>query len=77
MTSVQLSALAGSVPCSGSVADPRNEMVCPTRHVVPAVGSSIVAVGFVLPTVMITASVADAPRPSVTRRRAVKVPFCA
>jgi hypothetical protein len=64
------------VPCCGSVAEPRNEIVCPTRHVVVEVGSSIVAVGLVLPTVITTVSVALAPRLSVTRRRAEKVPDC-
>ena len=71
MTSSQLSALAGRVPCSGSVAEPEKEMTSPTRHVVPAVGATIVAEGAVLPTVIVSGALtAEAPAASVTRSRA-------
>jgi hypothetical protein len=45
MTSSQLSELAGSVPCSGSVAEPEKEMTSPTRQVVSAAACAIVADG--------------------------------
>jgi hypothetical protein len=43
------------------VAEPRKEIVCPTRQVVPGVGSSIVAVGAVFRTKITTVSVALSP----------------
>ena len=46
-------------------------MTSPTVQVVPAAGVSMVAVGGVLPTVMVTESVSVAPWLSVTRRVAV------
>ena len=46
-------------------------MTSPTFQVVPAAGASMVAVGGVLPTVMVTESVSLAPWLSVTRRVAV------
>ncbi len=70
MTSSQLSELAGSVPCSGSLAEPENEITLPTRQVVPAAGVAIVAVGAELPTLIVTGSLTlEAPAASVTRRR--------
>ena len=38
-------------------------MTSPTLQVVPAAGAVIVAVGGVLPTVIVTVSVSDAPSP--------------
>ncbi len=46
-------------------------MTSPTCQVVPAAGRLIVAVGAVLPTVIVTESVSDAPTGSVTRSVAV------
>ncbi len=63
----QLNADAGSVPCCGSVAEPENETVLPTRQVVPAVGVTIDATGGEFPAVIVTASVSEAPGGSVTR----------
>ena len=45
-------------------------MTSPTFQVVPAAGASMVAVGGVLPTVMVTVAVSEAPWLSVTRRPA-------
>ena len=44
-TMSQERAEAGSVPSSGSVAEPEKETVSPTFHVVPATGVAIVATG--------------------------------
>ena len=49
----------GSGPSCGSVALPANWITSPTRHVVPGDGRVIVAVGGVLPTVIVTAAVAE------------------
>ena len=52
---------AGSVPSCASVALPAKVIASPTFHVVPAAGAVIVAVGGVLPTLIETAAVLDAP----------------
>ena len=72
----QLKADAGSVPCCGSVAEPENETVLPTRHVVPAVGVPIVADGAERSPWIVTASVSEAPPGSVTRSCTLYVPGC-
>ena len=41
----QVKALAGSVPSSGSVASPLNEITSPARKSAPSCGDRIVAVG--------------------------------
>ena len=56
MISSQSERDAGRVPSSGSVAEPEKEMTSPTFQVVPAAGVSIVAVGGVFPTVIVTGS---------------------
>ena len=48
-------------------------MMSPTLQVVPAAGVLMVAVGGVLPTVIVTESVSDAPWLSVTLSEAVQV----
>ena len=58
MTSSHDSAEGGRLPSWVSTAEPENVMTSPTRHVVPAAGALIVAVGAVLPTTMTTVSVA-------------------
>ena len=40
---------AGIAPSSASDAEPENDSVSPTRHVVPATGVAMVGVGAVLP----------------------------
>ena len=67
-TSDQLSAAGARVPSCWSLALPTKEMVWPTFHVKPVVGEVIAAVGGVLPAVTVTASVAETPPASVTRR---------
>ena len=46
-------------------------MTSPTLQVAPAAGVTMVAVGLVLPTEMVTESVSDAPPASVTSSDAV------
>ncbi len=71
----QESALGGSVPSCGSVAWPVKAIVSPTFHVSDEEGVSMKAVGAAAPAVtVIGALTAEAPRWSVTWRRAVKVP---
>ena len=69
--SLQDSADAGSGPSCASVALPAKSITSPTFQVVPAAGEVIVAVGGVLPALIVTAAVPDAPWLSVTRRLAV------
>jgi hypothetical protein len=71
---VHESAEGGSGPSWASVAAPAKWTRSPTRQVAPGAGELMVAVGGVLPTVIVTAAVLDAPRASVTRRLAVKTP---
>ena len=66
---------AGRGPSWASVAPPANVITSPTRQVVPVAGAVIVAAGAVLPTLIVTADVAEAPRLSVTRRLATNVPL--
>ena len=66
-TRLQLNADAESGPSWASVAEPEKVMTSPTFHVVPATGASMVAVGGVFPTLIVTESVSDAPFESVTR----------
>ena len=61
----------GRVPSSASVAEPEKLITSPTFQVVPAAGVVMVAVGGVLPTVIVTESVSEAPRLSVTLSDAV------
>ena len=58
------------MPSWASVACPEKLMTSPTFQVVAAAGASMVAVGAVLPTLMVTESVSEAPWLSVTRRPA-------
>ena len=67
----QLSREAGSGPSWASVAPPANWIRSPTRQVVPGAGEVIVAVGGVLPTLIVTVASPVAPWLSVTRRPAV------
>jgi hypothetical protein len=70
-TSSHVRAEAGRTPSCASAADPEKLMTSPTFQVVPAAGVVIVAVGTVLPTVIVTEAVADAPATSVTLRTAM------
>ena len=70
-TAYQLSLDAGSGPSCASLALPAKLITSPTFQVVPAAGAVIVAAGGVLPTLIGTAAVLDAPALSVTRRLAV------
>ena len=65
------SAEAGRVPSCASVAEPEKVRTSPTFQVVPAAGVVMVAVGAVLPTVMVTEAVSEAPTLSVTFSDAV------
>ena len=67
MMSCQSSAEPGSVPCSGSVAEPLKLIVWLTPHIVPAAGVSIVAVGVPLAALIVSVSSSNAPLVSVTR----------
>ena len=75
-SSDQLSALAGSVPCCASVAEPEKEICWPGRHCRLAAGEAIVACGAVLASVLIVIGslTSEAPRLSVTRRRTSVLP---
>src|SRR6185436_5266953 len=65
-----VNALAGSTPCSGSVAVPLKLIVSPAAKVVPAVGAVIVAVGgWLNVTVKVAAAVVMLPSEFVTRTR--------
>jgi hypothetical protein len=65
---------AGRVPLWASVAPPENDTVSPTFQRRLEDGPAMVAVGGVLPAVMVTTSVSLAPWLSVTRSSGVKVP---
>ena len=67
MISCQSSAEPGSVPCSGSVAEPVKLIVWFTPQVVPAAGVVIVGDGEPLPALIVTVSSSKAPLVSVTR----------
>ncbi len=69
----QVNALAGSVPSSGSVPSPLNEITSPARKVLPSCGVRIVAVGG-LPTVIVSGVDSVVLVPSETVSRAV---YCA
>src|SRR5205807_9252329 len=74
ITTCQVNADAGSVPCCGSVAWPEKVTTSPTAHVNDAEGESMNAVGASLPAWIVTAFVSAAPNGSVTVSLAVKVP---
>ena len=67
----QSSAEAGSVPESGSVADPRSCTGSPSRYLVVDVGAAIVGTGALPPAVMLIVFVTLPPRPSETVSLAV------
>jgi hypothetical protein len=73
-TSAHVSAEPVSVPCCGSVAEPEKLITLPACHVVELVGVVIVAVGRVLPAVIVMPAVAVAPCGSVTRSFTLYVP---
>jgi hypothetical protein len=62
----------GSGPSCASVALPANSITSFTPQVLRAAGAVMVAVGAVLPTVIVTDAVPEAPWLSVTRRLAVR-----
>ena len=65
------------MPSWGSVAPPENEMVSPTfQRSAGGRGLEMVAVGGVLPAVIVTESVSDGPRLSVTRSAGGVGPGC-
>ncbi len=71
----QVYALAGSVPSSGSVASPLNEITSPALNVFPSCGERIVAVG-ALPTLIEIGVDSVELTPSETVNRAVYWPAC-
>ena len=71
----QLNALAGSVPSSGSVPFPENEMTSPATKKMPSCGDSMVAVGG-LPTLIEIGVEIVVLTPSDTETRAEYWPCC-
>ena len=70
ITSDQVSLEGASAPSCWSVAEPEKEIVSPTFHVVLVSGALMVAVGGVLPALIVSGAsrVSEAPWPSLTLR---------